>query len=247
MSPRPSVIVGALAAACTMACAVGCGSSSHGRTSGATPPPATVVTGRSTSNPAASRPSSPRVASHRPTQTVGTPAPVRAHARAGASARPQVRRFRRSPVAPIPGRPAPRTMPDGSVVIPPAVPTQDHIAASNACDARPIQTEHGGQRIVQRPPAPGLQASIDGSHVIVDVDTGRPPAMCAPAFLVVLLTNTRGHGAVATRRFRVLALGPQHLVLPSPAYFSAAPDVVRAYVVTSDGRESQISSVPVRP
>lgn len=138
-------------------------------------------------------------------------------------------------------------MADGSVVIPPAVPTKERIAASNACGARPIQTEHGGQRILQRPPAPGLQASIDGAHVIVNVDTGRPPALCAPAFLLVLLTDTRGHGGVATRRFRVRTLGPQHLVLTSPPSFSAPPDVVRAYVATADGRESRVSSVPVRP
>jgi len=138
-------------------------------------------------------------------------------------------------------------MPDGSVVIPPALPTKERIATSDACDARPIQTEHGGQRILQRPPAPGLQASIRGTEVTVDADTGRPPAMCAPAFLVVLLTDTRGHGAVASRRVRVRALGPQRLVLTSPASFSAPPDVVRAYVATADGRESLVSSVLVRP
>jgi hypothetical protein len=63
----------------------------------------------------------------------------------------------------------------------------------------------------------------------------------------VLLTDTRGHGAVASRRFRVRALGPQHLVLAFPPSFSAPPDVVRAYVATADGRESRVSSVPVRP
>lgn len=138
-------------------------------------------------------------------------------------------------------------MPDGSVVTPPAVPTKQRIAASNACDARPVQTEGGGQRILRRPPAPGLQASIDGGQVIVDVDTGQPPAICALAFLVVLLTDTRGHGAVASRRFRVRALGLQHLVLAFPAAFTAPPDVVRTYVATADGPESEVSSVPVRP
>jgi hypothetical protein len=45
--------------------------------------------------------------------------------------------------------------------------------------------EQGGQRIVQHPSAPGLQAGIDGAQVTVDADTGHPPAICAPAFLVV--------------------------------------------------------------
>jgi len=52
---------------------------------------------------------------------------------------------------------------------------------------------------------------------------------------------------VASRRVRIRALGAQHLVLAVPASFSAPPDVVRGYAVTADGRESRVSSVPVRP
>jgi hypothetical protein len=107
----------------------------------------------------------------------------------------------------------------------------------------------GRRRPADPPAAPGAWPAGQhrGTDVIVNADTGRPPALCAPAFLRVLLTDTRGHGGVVTRRVPIRALGPQHLIFAFPASFSAPPDVVRAYVATVDGRESQTSSVPVRP
>jgi hypothetical protein len=155
-------------------------------------------------------------------------------------------RSRRPLAVSIPGRPPARTMPNGSIVIPPAPPAGKKVAASDSCDPRTVQTEHGGSKTVEAPPPPGLQARIFGARVVVDIDVGAPPAGCAPSFLVVLLANTRGRSQVSTHGVAIGSHPVQRLTLPLPSFFSAPPDVVRAYSATKNGRESRVSSVNVQ-
>ena len=152
---------------------------------------------------------------------------------------------RRPVISSIPGRPPARTLPDGTVVIPPATPARGTVTASDTCDTHSVQTEHGGSKTVVVPPAPGLHAALAGTQVVVDIDAGKPPARCAPSFVVILLANTRGHGQVSTHSIATGSHPAQRLTLPSPTFFSAPPDVVRAYSASKDGRESRVSSVSV--
>lgn len=122
--------------------------------------------------------------------------------------------------------------------------TGTHTDSSDRCREREFDGAQG-QTVVQLPPAPGLRAAHVGRRVVVDLDTGMLPAACAPATIVVLLANTRGHAQVMRHDLAIQQLGPARFELPTPAAFSAPVDVVRAYAVTREGREGDGTAVAV--
>lgn len=146
----------------------------------------------------------------------------------------------------IPGgssRPPARTLPNGSVVIPPPTPTTTEQPASDACDQETIDRD-GVPTTVEVPPEPGLRAEIVGDSVRVIVDTGQPPARCAPDYLSVSVQVGTELRSPVSRQQRLDRLGQQTFTLPLPDGSGAG--VVRATTGTDAGHISPTASIALR-
>jgi hypothetical protein len=140
-------------------------------------------------------------------------------------------------------RPPARTLPDGAVVVPPPTPTKAEQPASDACEQETVDRD-GVPTTVEVPPAPGLRSEVVGDGVRVTVDTGQPPARCAPDYLSVRVQVGTDLRAPITREMRLQRLGEQTLTIRlSDAGASVADGVVRATTGTDAGRISPTASV----
>lgn len=121
-----------------------------------------------------------------------------------------------------------QTQPNGTVIIPPAAPTQTVQSASNACAILTLDMPEGGTKDVKVPPAPGLQATLQGGDVLVTFDTGQPPRACRPKVIRILIDDDDHAFPPVSDTYELGKLGPQSLSIPIPRALQSTPTLVQA-------------------
>jgi hypothetical protein len=136
----------------------------------------------------------------------------------------------------------PRTLPNGTVIIPPKPPATEELHSSDACEETTV--DRGGRDArVTVPPTPGISASIEGRVVRVRYDTGRPPRACRPYYISVLVNADDGTPPIG-RRVRLRDLGVGQIRVSLPDYF-ARPKVASATLGTKRGYTSETARVTI--
>lgn len=118
--------------------------------------------------------------------------------------------------------------------------------ASDAC-AKTTVDRDGVRTSVEVPPAPGLRADIVGDAVRVTVDTGRPPARCAPDYFSVRIQFGTDLHAPVSHEQRLRQVGEQTVTIRLPdASGPVADGVVRVTTGTDAGRISPTAAIALQ-
>ena len=138
----------------------------------------------------------------------------------------------------------PRTLPNGTVIIPPLPPTQAASAASDICASQGVQ-DGGPAARAPAPPRPGLRAELGRDVVNVYYDPGDPPGRCRPDYIHILVDVNNDALPPLSRTVRLTRPGERKLTVPVPEFFDSMPDVARATTGTDRGQLSPTARVRI--